>query len=217
MRIGILLGGCGHYDGTDVNEAVLTLLALEAAREKPVLLAPEVPQERIVDHLTGDEVEGAARDVLRESARLARGAVRSLSQVRAEDLEALIIPGGYGPVVNFSAGFARPGRPRALLPDVAAFIRHFVDDGKPIGTISLGEIPLRTVLGEEIDLAPPPADPRSLSVDPLRRLVHTPGFSGFTRLADVKAGIEAMVERLLLLLEERSGQAAGARPSPGEA
>jgi enhancing lycopene biosynthesis protein 2 len=217
MRIGILLGGCGHYDGTDVNEAVLTLLALEAAREKPVLVAPEIPQERTVDHLTGDEIEGTVRDVLRESARLARGAVRSLSQVRPEDLEALIIPGGYGPVVNFSAGFARPGRPRALLPDVAAFIRHFVDSGKPIGTISLGEIPLRTLLGQEIELAPPPADPRSVSVDPLRRLVHTPGSSGFTRLADVRAGIEAMVERLLLFLEEKADPAAAAGPAPGEA
>jgi enhancing lycopene biosynthesis protein 2 len=217
MRIGILLGGCGHYDGTDVHEAVLTFLALEAAREKPVLLAPEVPQERIVDHLTGDEVEGAARDVLRESARLARGAVRSLAQFRPEDLEALIIPGGYGPVVNFSTGFARPGQPRALLPGVASFIRHFLDSGKPIGTISLGEIPVRTLLGEEIDLAPPPADPRSVSVDRARLLVHTPGFSAFTRLADVKAGIEAMVERLLLLLEERSRREAAARPAGSEA
>jgi enhancing lycopene biosynthesis protein 2 len=116
MRIGVLLGGCGHYDGTDACEAVLTLLALEAAGEKPVLIAPAIAQQRTVDHLSGDAVEGESRDVLRESARLFRGRMHALADVRAGDLEALIIPGGYGPVVNFATGFAQPGQGRALVP-----------------------------------------------------------------------------------------------------
>ncbi len=210
MRIGVLLGGCGHYDGTDACEAVLTLLALEAAGEKPLLIAPVIAQQRTIDHLTGDAVDGDARDVLRESARLCRGRINALAEVRAVDLEALIIPGGYGPVINFTTGFAQPGQGRALLPEVAGFLGHFLDTGKPIGCVSLGEIPVRTLLGQELDLAPPPAAPDRVRVDPARPIVHTPGFTVFTRLADVQAGIEAMVREVLKLMAERAKARAAA-------
>ena len=210
MRIGVLLAGCGHYDGTDVHEAVLILQALEAAGEKPVLLAPRRPQERVVDHLSGDEAGGETRDVIRESARLARGPVRALSEWRPDLLEALIIPGGYGPVVNFSGGFARPGQKRTLLPEIADYVRHFLDAGKPIGLVSLGEIPVRTLLGQPIEAPPPPPDPSALVIDQERRIVYTPGFAAFNRIQDVRAGIEAMVEELLRLMEARDRAAAAA-------
>jgi enhancing lycopene biosynthesis protein 2 len=212
MRIGVLLGGCGLYDGTDVHEAVLTLLALEAAGEKPLLLAPEIAQERTVDHLTGEEVADERRDVLRESARLARGAISALATIRPEHLEALIVPGGYGPVVNFSTGFARLDRPHGIVPEVAVFLRHFLEARKPIGTVGLGEIPIRTLLGQEIALAPTPADPRAVSADRERRIVHTPGFSAFTRLGDVRAGIEAMVGTVLEMMQERRREQDAAHP-----
>ncbi|MGH9748749.1 MAG: hypothetical protein ACRD6R_02350 [Candidatus Polarisedimenticolia bacterium] len=215
MRIGVLLAGCGHYDGTDAAEAVLTLLALEAAGEKPVLLAPSGAQDRTVDHLTGDAVE-EIRDARRESARLSRSPVRALSEHPPELLEALIIPGGYGPVVNLATGFARPGAGRSILPEVAQFIGHFLEGRKPIGMISLGEVPVRMILGQEIDPPAPPAGPGTPVVDRERRLVHTPGFAAFNRLQDVRAGIEAMVAEMLRLLEEkgREERAAAAGPAP---
>lgn len=216
MRIGVLLAGCGHYDGTDAHEAVLLFQALEAAGEKPVLLAPRLPQDRVVDHTSGDEVAGETRDVLRESARLARGALRVLSEWRPDLLEALIIPGGYGPVVNLATGFARPGQKRVLVPEVADYIRHFLDQGKPIGLVSLGEIPVRMILGEEIEVQPPPSDPRALTIDRARRIVHTPGFSAFGRIRDVRTGIEAMVEEVLRLIADRD-RAGAAAPAGGEA
>ena len=211
MRIGVLLGGCGMYDGSDIHETVLLLLALEEAGERPVLIAPARPQERTVDHLSGEESEGERRDVLRESARLARGRVRTLAEVRPDDLEALIIPGGYGPVVNFSTGFAQVGAARRVVPEVAAFLRHFIEAGKPLGLISLGEIPVRTLLGEEIDLQAPPADPGVLRVDSARRIVHTPGFTAFPRLTEVRVGIEALVREILQLIEERRADPVGHR------
>ncbi len=216
MRIGVLLGGCGHYDGTDVHEAVLTLLSLEAVGEKPLLIAPAIDHERIVDHRSGDEMPGEKRDVLCESARLARGRIVPLQESRPEDLEALIIPGGYGPVINFSTGFARREAEHRIHPDVELFLRHFLSHGKPIGLISLGEIPVRTLLGQAIEPAPPPADPRQVSIDPAHRLVHTPGFTGYARLRDVQAGIEAMIGELLRLMEERRRETVADR-SPGEA
>lgn len=209
MSIGVLLGGCGHYDGTDAHEAVFLLLALETSGERPVLVAPDRPQERTVEHLGGEEVR-EARNVLRESARLARRAIRSLAEARPEDLEALIIPGGYGPVVNFSTGFARLGERRTLLPEVAVFLKHFIDARKPIGCISLGEIPVRELLGEPIEVPAPPARPVDLAIDEERGIVHTPGFTAFSRLADVRAGVEAMVAEVLRRVRERRLAAAKA-------
>src|SRR5262245_42077942 len=129
MRIGVLLAGCGLYDGSDIHETVLLLEALEARGERPLLVAPDAPQTRIVDHLTGEGVAGEPRGMLRESARLARGALRALGEVRPEDLEALVVPGGYGPAVNLGTGFATPGVVRTLLPEVEAFLRHFIESG----------------------------------------------------------------------------------------
>jgi len=209
MRIGVLLGGCGFYDGTDVNEAVLTLLALEQAGEKPVLLAPDIAHGRVVDHLTGEAVESERRGVLRESARLGHGRVQALGGYRPEDLEALIIPGGYGPVVNFSTGFAQRGSRLALVPEVEAFLRHFLETGKPLGLISLGEVPVRLLLGEEMEMSTPPSDPRQLRRDPQRpTIIRTPGSSVHTRLTDLQAGVEALVGEIVRMISERD------RPRP---
>jgi len=211
MRIGVLLGGCGLYDGSDAQESVLVLLALESEGERPVLVAPDIRQERTVDHLTTVAVDGESRNVLRESARLARGSIRGLDRSLAEDLEALIIPGGYGPVVNFSTGFARPGVGRGIVPEVEAFLRHFLEARKPIGLVGLGEVPIRTLLGQEMEEPPAPHGPKHLTVDDERRIVHTPGFSAFTRLGDVRTGIEAMVREVMRLMEERLREETGAR------
>jgi len=194
------------YDGSDVQESVLVLQALEAEHERPVLVAPDIPQQRTVDHLTAVAAEDEPRNVLRESARLARGAIRALEPALAEDLEALIIPGGYGPVVNLSTDFARPGAARGIVPEVAAFLRRFLEERKPIGLVGLGEVPIRTLLGQELDLPPVPRAPADLVIDAERRLVHTPGFSAFNRLADVRTGIEAMVREVIRLMEDRLRQ-----------
>jgi enhancing lycopene biosynthesis protein 2 len=215
MRIAVLFGGCGHYDGTDAAEAVLTLLALEGAGETPLIVAPDIEQERTVDHRSGDAADGDRRNVLREAARLARAPVRALAEARPQDLEALIIPGGYGPVVNFTTGFARLDRQHGLRPEIEPFLRHFLDTGKPIGLVSLAEVPVRRLLGLPVAIAPAPADPARPAVDRERRLVHTPGFAAFTRLADVRAGIEAMVAEVLRLMAERALRAGAERPREG--
>jgi enhancing lycopene biosynthesis protein 2 len=207
VSIGVLLGGCGHYDGSDPLEVAFTLLAIETAGERAILLAPDIAQERTVDHLSGEEMQGP-RNVLRESARLARRPIRSLEAVRCDELEALLIPGGYGPVVNFSTGFARPGTRRLVHPLVAEFLGRCLDRGMPIGCVSLGEVPVRTLVGEDIEPPPPPPDPRSLTIHPTRPIVHTPGFTVFTRLVDVKMGIDALVAEVLRLVGERRRAAA---------
>ena len=200
MRVGVLLGGCGLYDGSDVFETVLVIEALEAAGERALLLAPDRMQTRTIDHRTGDTMPGEERNVLRESARLGRGRVQDLAEVPPDDLEALIVPGGYGPAINLGGGFAETGTVRGLDPGVERFLRACLEAGKPIGLVGLGEIPIRLLLGQEVDAPASPANPAALRVDDRHRLVFTPGFATFTRIADVRAGIDAMVERVLALI-----------------
>jgi putative intracellular protease/amidase len=203
MRVGVLLAGCGLYDGSDPAETFLLIQALDEAGERPVLLAPDRPQARVVDHLTTAAEEGAGRNVLRESARLVRQPVRDLAGIDPEEIEALFIPGGYGAAINFQAGFAVPGAARPLHAEVEHFLRACLDAGKPVGTIGLGELPVRAVCGLDLPEAPSPS-PRRLEVDEKRRWWHTSGAASGARLADVRAGIAALVTSVLAAMEGRN-------------
>lgn len=214
MRIGVLLGGCGLYDGSDVHETVLLQAALEARGERPLFLAPDMPQTRTIDHLTAAAVETETRNVLRESARLGRGVVRPLAEVHPDHLEALVIPGGYGPAVNFSAGFGIPGATRQVVAEVAPFLLHFLETGKPLGLVGLGEVPVRTLLHGPMN--PPPAEPSRPLIDSDRPIIYTPGFAAFARLADVRIGIEAMVEALLRAMDDRLRTLSASSKNEGE-
>lgn len=200
MRIGVLLAGCGLYDGSDVPDTIFLLLALEGRGEKPVLLAPGRPLARVVDHATTGTVEGGSRDMLSESARLSRLPIRPLVPAEAERIEALFVPGGYGPAINFTTGFALPGQARALHPEVAGFLEKLLALGKPIGIIGLGEIPVRMALGTDIQ-APEPGPPDRLTWHPDRPIAHVAGSAGSARLEDVRRGVEGLVEAVLKRLE----------------
>lgn len=208
MRIGVLLAGCGLYDGSDVHETVFVLEALERSGERPLLVAPDRPLGRTVDHLSGDAVPEEARNVLRESARLARTPVSDLASVRPDHLEALIVPGGYGPVVNLTRGFAVPGEGLTLAPEIASFVGHFLEARKPIGAIGLGEVVVRLALGEPVRTPEPGTPPEILAVDPDRPVMVTPGFGGYARFQEVRLGIESLVREILRRLS--FGAAAGA-------
>jgi len=99
-KIGVVLSGCGVYDGAEIHESVLTLLALDRRGASAVTCAPDMPQMHVVNHLTGDVDHGAARNVLVESARIARGRIVPLSQLRPAELDAIILPGGFGAAKN---------------------------------------------------------------------------------------------------------------------
>lgn len=210
MRVGVLLAGCGPLDGSDTEETLLLLLALEEAGERPVLLAPDRPQERVVDHRSALADESGTRSVLVESARLSRQPVRDLREVSPEDLEAVFVPGGYGAALNFQAGFAHPGEARTLHPEVERFLRHFETARKPIGTIGLGEVPVRALYGLELSDEPPGPAGRVVA-DAARRLWHTPGSLSGGRLQDLRAGIAALVAAILAALRQGDPEARAAR------
>jgi enhancing lycopene biosynthesis protein 2 len=200
VQVGLLLSGCGHYDGADVQEAVLCGCALDRRGARVVGLAPEREQLHVVDHTRGDEMAAPVRNLLLESARILHDKVHAASEFALETLQGLVVPGGFGCAKNLMTSFARPGERRDLHPDVKRVLSHFLSARKPLGIVGLGEIPVRHLLGLPLEDAPGTADPLQVSVDRERRIVTTPGFKGFTRVSEVAAGVEAMVEQLMALL-----------------
>ena len=93
-KIGVVLSGCGVYDGAEIHESVITLLAIDRAGAQAVCMAPNVDQMHVVNHLTGEESAGEKRNVLVEAARIARGEIKDISPVKADDIDALVFPGG---------------------------------------------------------------------------------------------------------------------------
>jgi len=98
-KIGVLLSGCGVMDGSEIHEATLTLYFLDKHGAEAVCIAPDKDQADVVDHLAG-AATGESRNVLRESARIARGKVRAVGGVGVDELDGIVIPGGYGAAKN---------------------------------------------------------------------------------------------------------------------
>ena len=115
LKVGVILSGCGHRDGAEIREAVLTLLALDRAGAEARCFAPDILQNRVVDHYRGQVVPGETRNVLVEAARIARGKIADLATAKAGDLDAVILPGGYGAALNLSS-FAEQGAQATVLP-----------------------------------------------------------------------------------------------------
>ena len=120
-KVGVLLSGCGVYDGSEIHETVLTLLALDRAEVEIICMAPNMNQLHVINHVT-QEVLDEKRNVLVESARIARGDIKDLNDVRASDLDALIIPGGFGAAKNLS-DFALKGQEASVHPQVQRIYR----------------------------------------------------------------------------------------------
>ena len=99
MNIGVLLSGSGVNDGSEIHESVITMLALDRAGAETLLMAPNIDQMHVINHYTGQEMD-EFRNVLVESARIARGKIKDMAEVSGGDLDALIIPGGYGDAKN---------------------------------------------------------------------------------------------------------------------
>ena len=196
-RVGVLLGGCGRYDGTEVHEAVLALLELDRQGAVVECFAPSTAQAELVDHGSGQLVDGVFRSVLVESARIARGQIVPLAESRSAHLGALVIPGGQGVVRALMSGVGEKGRRREALPEVHALVRNFADSRRPIGTSSLAGTLVSTVLGLPLEEDPFSVPPFEIREDEERGLVWTPGYMTGDRISEVATGIERMVAAIL--------------------
>jgi enhancing lycopene biosynthesis protein 2 len=201
-RIGVLLTGCGAYDGTDPHEAVLTMLAIQEAGDDPVALALDQPQFHVVDHLTAKEVEASSRNMMAEASRLARGKLYLLQDISPKMLDGLIIPGGQGPAKSLLTGFGTSS-PREFLPAAGAFLRDVHQAGAPLGAISLAEFVLSDLLGPWpegkgcFDLAP-----TEVLVDEEHLRLLTPGYTLCSGLPELLSGIRALVQAMKALIDQ---------------
>ena len=207
-RVGVVLSGCGVYDGTEINEAVLLFLELERQGAQWYALTPDRAAMHTVDHTTGEAVEEeAARQVRAEAARLTRGKVATFAEMPTSFLDGLVVPGGEGVVKNLMTGSFDLDRPAGALPEVEEYVVQLLEAGKPVGAVSLGEYLVSHILGRWKPEAPLPEkayaalSAREAHVDPALRVVRTPGFLGTGRLPDVAEGVRQLVERLLALTE----------------
>lgn len=135
MKVGVILSGCGVEDGSEIYEAVLTILALEKGGAHVQAIAPDIEQAHVVNHYTGEESRNdSSRSVLVESARIVRGKIMAAGEVSSHELDALILVGGYGAVKNLSS-FSAAAENATVNADVERLIREMNGLGKPIGAM----------------------------------------------------------------------------------
>ncbi|MCF8370563.1 MAG: isoprenoid biosynthesis glyoxalase ElbB [Bacteroidales bacterium] len=137
-KLAVILSGCGVYDGAEIHEATLTLYSIMKQGATYEIFAPDVKQAHVVNHLTGEEM-AEERNVLVESARIARGAVKNLKEYDASEFDALILPGGFGAAKNLS-NFAFAGTDMNINPDVEKAIGDTVKAKKPIGALCIAPV-----------------------------------------------------------------------------
>lgn len=216
-RVAVILSGCGVKDGSEIHEAVATLLSLDRAGARAVICAPSGPQHDVVNHLTGQSVPGETRSMLVEAARIARGDIRDLADVELNAVDAVILPGGFGAAKNLCT-FALAGKDCDVNSTVADFLRRAHAAGKPIGAICIAPAVVARVLGAEtharLTIGSDPgtaaaitamgarhvdAEVREIVVDEQNRLVTTPAYMLAQRISEVFDGIDKLVRKVLEL------------------
>ncbi|KAF3694655.1 ES1 protein -like protein, mitochondrial Precursor [Channa argus] len=137
-RVAVVLAGCGVYDGSEIHEASAVLVHLSRGGASVNMFAPNIDQMHVVDHLKGEPAP-EKRNVLVESARLARGDIQDLSKLNAKDHDAVIFPGGFGAAKNLCT-WAVQGKDCSVNDEVKATLQAFHSEGKPIGLCCISPV-----------------------------------------------------------------------------
>ena len=216
-KVAVILSGCGVYDGAEIYESVITLLRLDQRGAQVQCFAPDIAQLHVINHLTGEEMP-ESRNVLVESARIARGEVKDIREANAEDFDALIVPGGFGSAKNLS-NFAVEGTGCTVQPDVLALSEAFAEAGKPVGLICISPALAAKIygpgvictIGNDADTAAAlnkmGATHKDCAVseiveDKARKLVTTPAYMLAQSISEAASGINKLVDRVLELTHE---------------
>jgi enhancing lycopene biosynthesis protein 2 len=219
-KVGVVLSGCGVFDGSEIYETVATLLALDRAGAEVVTAAPDLDFD-VVDHYSG-KATGERRNVLVESARIVRGKIKPLADLREAEIDALILPGGFGAAKNLS-DFASKGAKAAAIPEVARILREVHAARKPIGAICIapavlaaafegGKLTPTLTIGNDKGTAAAleakgakhvPSPVREIVIDEKNRLVTTPAYMLAQRVNEAAEGIEKLVAAVLRMAGQR--------------
>ncbi|UVL14037.1 isoprenoid biosynthesis glyoxalase ElbB [Pseudomonas atacamensis] len=216
-KVAVILSGSGVYDGAEIQESVITLLRLDQRGAQVQCFAPNIAQLHVINHLTGEEMP-ESRNVLVESARIARGNVKDIRDADVEDFDALIVPGGFGAAKNLS-NFAIEGAGCTVQPEVLALAEAFAEAGKPVGLICISPALAAKIygpgvtctIGNDADTAAAMnkmgATHEECAVteiveDKARKLVTTPAYMLAQTISEAASGINKLVDRVLELTQE---------------
>jgi enhancing lycopene biosynthesis protein 2 len=187
MKIGVLLSGCGVYDGAEIQEAVFSLLAIQEAGAEAICLSLNANQHHVVNHLTG-EVIPESRNMIVEAARIARGSVHEVSSYDSSQLDAVVIPGGFGSAKNFTT-WAFDGPDGTILPEIQEFIKKCISDKKPIAALCVSPVVLALAL-KHSDVQPT----MTLGTDKEKSPYDISAFSGGLTQTGVQAEMKTIRE-----------------------
>lgn len=138
MKIGVLLSGCGVYDGAEIQEAVFTLLAIEEMGCEAVCISVNSNQHHVINHISGEEMP-EQRNMMIEAARISRGSINEIRSIQPADIDALVIPGGFGSAKNFTS-WAFHGANGSILPEVKLLLVNLINVGKPIAALCVSPV-----------------------------------------------------------------------------
>ena len=219
MNIGVLLSGSGVNDGSEIHESVITMLALDRAGAETLLMAPNIDQMHVINHYTGQEMD-EFRNVLVESARIARGKIKDMAEVSGGDLDALIIPGGFGVAKNLS-DYAMSGTESSINPDVYRLISEMIILKKPIGAICIAPTMMAKILAEQNQSATMTIGKdettakdietmgsthkeclvEEIVIDKENNIVTTPAYMDAKNISEAAEGIEKLVKQIILMVK----------------
>ena len=215
-KIAIILAGCGSRDGSEIQEAVCTLLSISQLGGSYSCFAPDREQLDCINHTNGQALPDK-RNLLVEAARIARGEIKELGHLKTADFDALIIPGGYGMAKNFS-DFPVKGAEFAVDSQLKSIIRDFHACNKYIGAVCISPVlTAGAFAGSKISFTVTTGHGNQTAVEAVRksggtveelnscqicidennRLVTTPAYMNNTNLAEIYAGIHALVKHIL--------------------
>ncbi|MEI6455475.1 MAG: isoprenoid biosynthesis glyoxalase ElbB [bacterium] len=210
-KFAVVLAGCGVYDGAEIHEAVMTLLAIEQAGASFQCFAPDVIQFHVLNHMTGKEMN-EKRNVLVESARIARGNIHPLSAFKVAEFDGLIFPGGFGAAKNLCS-WAFEGDECKVNPDVAKAVEATFEARKPIGAMCIapvilgklfkgtnlttGQDPASQAFIEKSGNKYTPATHGQVVADPVRKLFTTPCYMLDATISQIQQGTENIVREMM--------------------
>ena len=217
-RVGVLLAGCGAQDGSEIHESVFTLLSLDRIGAKVKIMAPEIDQFHVVDHLSNHKMD-ATRNILSEAARIARGNILPIRSINNNDLDALIFPGGTGMAKNIF-DYSIKGPDFTILKDVESLTRYMIQKNKPIGAICIAPVMIAKILQnldrkgkltggfneqistdiESMGMITEKVNATEIVIDYENKIVSTPAYVEANSIKEVAEGIEKLVDAVISMV-----------------
>ena len=211
-KIAVILSGSGVFDGAEIHESVLSLLAIEQEGASWHCFAPNMDQHHVINHLTGEEM-AETRNVLTEAARIARGQIDDLATLDPSQYDALLLPGGFGAAKNLS-DFAFKGQECTVHPEVKRVCQKFAEEEKPAGYLCIAPamIPLIYGPGAKGTIGNDPETAKVFTqmggehikcpvsdyvLDQKRRLLTTPAYMLAGSISEAAEGINKLVKELV--------------------